>query len=123
MKTKEEVLYEVIRREQPDRELLKEEIEAGVYVTALTAMEEYAAENAVINIHQISVNVAMGFLEWKIKLRVRSSDAKGHLEHWFPNALTRIYSTQELFDFYFELTKIAGTCFVPLPQPYNPTKS
>ena len=44
MKTKEQILEEVIREEQPDRELLKEEIEAGVYSIALDAMERYAQE-------------------------------------------------------------------------------
>lgn len=53
MKTKEEILEEVIREEYPDREKLHEEIESGLYRLALDAMERYAQEK----VNFISLNL------------------------------------------------------------------
>ena len=53
MKTKEEILEEVIREEYPDREKLHEEIESGLYRLALDAMERYAQEK----VNFISLNI------------------------------------------------------------------
>jgi len=104
MKTKEQVLEDVIRREQPDREFLKEEISAGVYNQVLTAMDEFAAENATINIQSVDANTAINFLEWKVNQRIRSSkNPEGEMRHWFPHAFAKLYSTPELFDYYSNL--------------------
>lgn len=49
---------------------------------------------------------AIDFLEWKLNHRIRSSNSSGDYVHWFPFALTKKYTTSELYDtFLAEKTK------------------
>lgn len=76
-------------------------LQGGIRPPQVHRVEKTDSKNISFNL-PVMLSLPLEFLEWKIKLRVRSSDISGKYEHWFPNALTKKYSTQELFEFFME---------------------